>query len=112
MLTGKTKTRPATMADFRSFFGRSAPHTIRARVLEIDGEVMGIAGYYLVNGAAFVFSDNKEGIPMIRIWREAKAFMESLNLPAICMADENSGPFLERLGWQSVDGEFYKWQVS
>ena len=83
---------------------------MRARVLERDGEVVGIAGYYLVGGVAFMFSDNRDDIPKLTIWREAKAMMAEMKLPAICTATEQSGPFLERLGWVPVGNGVYSWQ--
>ena len=114
MLTGETKIRPATSADVLAYFGEKAPQTIRANVLDVDGEVLGIAGYYLHGGNAVVFSDNKPDIPKLTIWRQAKALMKSLRLPSVCFATETSGPFLKRLGWQFVEetdaGDMYKWQ--
>lgn len=109
----RTESRPATAADFRAFFGREAPHALRARALERNGEVLGLAGWYLAAGKAVVFSDMKPGIPKSLIWREARAFMAELRLPAICVASEGAGPFLERLGWVHVSGsdvgEVYAW---
>lgn len=85
-------------------------------MLEIQGEVAGIAGYRINGGHAVVFSDMKADIPMMTIWREAKAMMQSLKIPAVCYAEEGSGPFLERLGWAYIggtkDGDMYKWQPS
>lgn len=115
-MTGKTKpeTRPATAADLLAFFGQASPVSVRAQVMTIDGAVVGVAGYYIANGVAVVFSDAKDGIPKMAIWRAAKAFMADFKLPAICVAEENSGPFLERLGWVHVGpseaGEVYQWQ--
>lgn len=79
-----------------------------------DGEVIGIAGYYLLLGAVLVFSEAKPGIPKMTIWRESLAFMADLKLPAICVAEETSGRFLERLGWHRAtpDGDVYQWQPS
>lgn len=108
-----TKSRPATAGDVEAFFGRSVPHTIRARVLERDGAVVGVAGYYIINGLAVMFSDSKGDISKMTIWRESKAMMDGMKIPAICVSQDGSGPFLERLGWQyvgpSADGEVYKW---
>lgn len=97
------------------FFGRLPPRTVRARVLEQDGRVVGLAGYYIAGGVAVMFSDMKEAIPAMTIWRESKAMMAEIKIPAICVAESNSGPFLERLGWvcagPSTDGDVYTWQV-
>ena len=115
-MTDKTrlKSRPATAADVYAFFGKASPHTVRARVLDIDGEIAAIAGYYISGGVAVVFSDIKLAVPKMTIWREARAMMDGLKLPAVCLADCGSGLFLERLGWSEVgttkDGDIYKWQ--
>ena len=114
MLTGKIIVRAATPADVRDYFGQNSPQTVRAKVLEADGEVMGIAGYYLSGGVAIVFSDNKPGIPKMTIWRQSVALMNSLTIPALCVASEGSERFLERLGWARVGptdaGVIYQWQ--
>lgn len=108
------KSRPAKASDIEAYFEKSAPQTVRARALEVNGKVVGVAGYYLQSGVAVVFSDNMEEIPKIRIWREAKAIMDSITIPAICFGDDRSGPFLKRLGWhfagQTDVGDLYKWQ--
>lgn len=116
MLIDRTmiKSRPARASDIQAYFSKNAPQTVRARALEIDGKVVGIAGYYIQSGVAVLFSDNSECIPKIRIWREAKAIMDSLTIPAICFGSKESGPFLERLGWHFAGetdvGDLYKWQ--
>lgn len=87
---------------------------MRARVLEVDGEVVGIGGYWVLNGVAIVFSDVAGDISPIRIWREAVEFMNDLDMPARCVADAGSEKFLKRLGWvhlgSSDDGEVFEWQ--
>lgn len=103
--------RDAVASDIVEFYGRTAEQSLRARVLDLDGEVVGIAGYYVLNGHALVFSDNRDGIPKMTIWREAVKFMADLKLPAVCLASEDSGAFLKRLGWRHVEGEIYQWPV-
>ena len=116
-MTDKTrlKSRPAAAADVLAFYGRPSPYSIKARVIENkDCEVIGIAGYYIIGSVAVMFSDNKESVPALTIWRESKALMQGMKIPAICFGSEKSGPFLKRLGWQYVgssqDGEVYSWQ--
>lgn len=109
------KSRPATAADFRQFFGRLPETTVRARAIEIDGEVVGIGGYYVLGEQAVMFSDHKPGaIPKITIWREVKAFMDTIEMPAICRCTKGSERFLQRLGWvlaeHTDDGDLYRWQ--
>ncbi len=100
----------------KRFFGRPSDRSFKAKVLEIDGELAGILGYWVVAGRAVVFSDIRAPIPKMTIWRESKAFLESLRIPAICVASDTSGPFLERLGWvfskTTEDGDVYEWQAS
>lgn len=84
---------------------------VRAKVLERDGEVLGIAGYYVTPRAAVVFSDAKPGIPKQLIWREAVAFMADLKLPAICACEsDGAARFLKRLGWAEAGEGVFTWQ--
>lgn len=85
---------------------------MRAWVLEIDGEIAGIAGYYFPGATAVVFSEMRKPIPAAVIWRESVKMMRKINFPAICLAQEGSGRFLQRLGWETEDGEVYKWRFS
>ena len=103
--------RDATAADFRAFFGRLPPSAVRAKVLDVDGEVVGIAGYYVTPRAIVVFSGASPGIPKLRIWREALRFMADLKLPAICFCQSpDAARFLERLGWHNAGEEVFTWQ--
>lgn len=109
-------TRGATAADFAAF-GREVPYTVRAWVIEKDGRPAAIGGYFVKRGWAHVFSEIREPLPKMTIWREAMKHLTALKMPAVCEADPNvpgSGRFLERLGWEhagTVDGrEVYTWQ--
>ena len=108
------KSRPAVAADIEAFYGKPPPQAVRARVLEKDGRVVGVAGYHIINGVAVMFSDVSGDIAPITIWREAKAMMASMKIPAMCVGESYSGAFLERLGWEragrSAVGEVYTWQ--
>ncbi|WP_456389745.1 hypothetical protein [Profundibacter sp.] len=107
----ETLTRPATRSDILTFFDKIPGRSIRANVLEIGGKVVGVAGYHIAGGMAVVFSDGTDAIPKQRIWRESLKFMRELKIPAICIASDGSGHFLERLGWKycgpSNDGDVY-----
>ena len=108
MWRGKMKSRPATQADIKALYG-NVPVTMRARVLDVDGEVAAILGYHLTGGAVVVFSEIRKPIPKMAVWREAKKFMSELKIPAICVAENGSGPLLKRLGWVTEDEEVFTW---
>ena len=96
------KPRPASSADIQTYFGQPSPYTIKAQVWEIDGEIVGVAGYYLIGPTAMVFSDMRGDIPKMSVWRASKEFMKNLKFPVLCEGTEESAPFLKRLGWQPV----------
>lgn len=108
MSTGKITTRPATQADISGFYGRLPLRSVRAWVMEIDGEAAGIAGWGIEAGHVVVFSDLRDGVPKMTVWRKAKEFMAMIDFPAVCQCTETSGPFLERLGWRHVGGTIYR----
>lgn len=117
----KPRVRAARPADFEAFYGRRLPYTARAWVAELDGEVIGIAGWYRrADGYALAFSDMTDAMRMWpgMIMREAKRFMGALSGPAVCVAncnEEGAARFLSHLGWRKVgvceDGEVYAWQI-
>ena len=112
-----SKARPATRRDVIEIMGHLPATTIRAKVLEApDGQLLGIAGYWVQAGFAVVFSQVVEGakISKLRIWKESVEFMKGLDVPARCITT-TSGRFLERLGWSHIgssdQGEVYEWQL-
>ena len=113
MSIAKTTTRPATAGDVLGFYGKMPPRSVRAWVMECGGTVIGIAGYFMAGERAVMFSDMNAPIPAIAIWRASKALMKAMRVPAICVGDEVSAPFLERLGWvyvgKSFDGMIFEW---
>ena len=108
MLTGTTTTRPAVASDIKAFYGELPATSVRAWVLEIGGEVVGIAGYRRDGNYMVVFSDVKPDVPKMTIWRKAREFMAMLDFEAFCQCTETSGPFLERLGWERVSENVFR----
>ena len=96
------------------FYGHPPPRSVRAHVLLEGGVIVGVAGYHIEAGVAVVFSDLRPGVSKIKVWRAARMFMDRLDIPAVCVSQNGSGRFLERLGWKflgsSGDGEVYAWQ--
>lgn len=109
MLTGKTTIRPAKAGDIEGFYGRLPLRSVRAWVMEIDGNVAGLAGWGVDAGNMVVFSDVLPDVPKMTVWRKAKEFMAMIDFPAMCQSTETSGPFLERLGWQHVADGVYRY---
>ena len=97
-----------------AFYGRMPPRSVRVWVLEHDGQVLGLAGYFMQDGKAVLFSDVREGVPKMTIWRAALAFMKSLDMPLVCEGTQKSAAFLERLGWVYVgdndNGMVFEWR--
>ena len=77
--------------------------------MEIDDDVVGVAGYWMESGVAVVFSDLRCDVPKTAIWRGAKRFMDILPKRSVCDSTEASRPFLERLGWSLMYGNVYKY---
>lgn len=119
MSTGSLESRWAREADVLSFYEPPLP-TMRARVVLIDGEPAGIAGWRMEGEMAYVFSKMTERLRPLRkvILREARRVMADLgDLPAYCVADPEipgAARFLKRLGWRHVcrtsKGEVFTWQ--
>lgn len=100
--------RPATLGDIEEFFGRKPDRTVKAMVVEKDGEPACIAGVTFGKGYVEAFSDMKPvDVPRRTIWRYAqklKAMIHATGLP--CIATTGNPKFLEKLGFRYV-GEFY-----
>ena len=109
MSIGTITNRSASLCDILDFYGQLPLRSVRAWVMEIDGDVKGIAGYGIDGDALSVFSDVKPGVPKMTIWRQAKKFMGSIPSPAYCRCTETSAPFLERLGWTRLSGDVFKY---
>lgn len=87
--------RPATAEDFQAFYGRPAPFTLRAIVVVKDGELVGFGGYYLIDGAALVFTDIKPGIGKKDIIRGARETMRLALASGIPLVAQGSEPTSE-----------------
>lgn len=113
--------RPGRAGDVVEFYGSQFPATLRLWTAEADdGEIIGLAGYYLQRDYIVVFSDMHERMERypVLIMKTARRIMEHIDktgLPAVCFCKGGrSGVFLRRLGWTQlvVDGEMeaYRWQ--
>lgn len=110
--------RWATADDLRQFYGDNIGPSVRARVAEMSGEIVGVVGWRMVNGIAHVFSEIRPALKAHprRIVNEARRVMAMLP-HAVCVADpsiKNAPRFLIWLGWQHIGctsfGEVYAWR--
>lgn len=104
--------RPVTRADMEKFYG-THPRTVRAVAVELDGEVVCIAGVAIEKGRIEAFSDLREGVdvPKITVYRYAHQIMRwimDLQLPVMVTQNperSNSHRFLVSMGFTPVGVE-------
>jgi len=113
-MTGIPKFRPATREDVVQFYGEGFSPSFRASVVEVDGRVLGIGGLYYKNEMAVAFAkydDELAKYPLARA-RGAKEIMRIIGKRS-CMAKVDSKPesaeVLGKLGWEHLEGDFYRW---
>lgn len=51
--------RPATARDAQRYYGGPPPFSFRGYAAELNGEIVGVGGVYIQNGAYVAFSDMK-----------------------------------------------------
>ena len=101
--------RDATRKDLLSFYGKLPSESVRARVAELDGEIIGIIGISYGQVPLF-FSDIKPEMRSFKmtIVREAKKFMETLKnhgqgaYAQACPDESLSERLIEMLGFTYV----------
>lgn len=113
--------RPATAADVASL-GKTLPKTAMTFAI-VDGEkVVAVAGYYLHQGKAVMFSaiDRPEVLKVSKwaprdVLRFARAIFEAsvrIGIPVVAQADQavpGSDLLLEHLGMQHIEKDIYLW---
>jgi hypothetical protein len=117
--------RPATAADAAAFYGAERPmKSMRGFVAELNGDVVGVGGFYYERGYLIAFSEMKESLRPYRkaIVRGARRIMAQIierKLPVFALAncDEPTAPqFLKGLGFtffcHTPQGDIYKHEVT
>lgn len=117
----KYSIRPAVKDDFDIMYSRMPEHASQSWSVDFNGKLVAMAGVIYTPCNNLVFSDiiNPEEHSNIRIWKQTIKVFEKIkelnkDLLAVCTGDfENSGPFLERLGFEysgDCEGkETYRW---
>ncbi len=116
MASKTPKIRMALKSDVIALYGEPLPYAIKGIVVDLDGEILGIAGvmYTYPKQACSTMVDKLRNYP-ITIGKTAKRFsviLEGIDGDVYAKADpneKNSGPFLERIGFEKDDQGMYKW---
>jgi hypothetical protein len=103
--------RPATLSDFRNFYGINPDRTLRAIVVETDEGVVGIGGYWLQNEAAVAFSDIKDCMNKRHIVLAAHHLADFLKQTGLRIVAPPGSTFgdtaMKHFGFEKV-GDFYE----
>ena len=100
--------RPATRADFLTFYGRLPPVTVRAVVADDGEKPIGVGGYYLKNGVAVAFT-NQRGMTkrqMVKAGRVMMQLLAPLDMNIVAGAD-GDGTVLRHFGFEPY-GEVWR----
>lgn len=111
--------REATAADLREFYAGRPHPTLRARVVELDGQIVGVIGLAREGHRAKYFSEFRPELRpylktmlCLRTITASMAYVRASKRPvfAIAQADEpDSHRILQRLGFEQFKDEVYLW---
>lgn len=108
----------ASASDIEAFYGEHPAVTIRAVIIHLDGVPAGVIGLAFEGDRARAFSEYRpelashlKSIPVLRAIKAAQGMYASSVKPVVAVREGCSG-ILERLGFESVDGELYLWRGS
>ena len=101
--------RPATGADYRTFYGGPAPCSLRGLVAERDGRLVGFAGYYLVGSLAHVFTNHADMTKreIVKSGREVVKMLKNTTLNFVAVST-GSDTALRHFGFEQVSGNRYR----
>lgn len=96
--------RPATVSDFKAFFGHGPKATVRALVaLDEAGAPMAIGGYYLFANYAVAFTDHRKDMTKRQRVTGARALitmLKGLTVDVLAMADDDAATALKHYGFE------------
>jgi hypothetical protein len=118
----RPKIRHATAADLDAFYGENRPRVSqRAIVVELDGEILGVAALNYFDGQMTAISEMRDELQAypVTIMKAARMFAEILDkhgagvLAVASNEIPRSAQFLERVGFNYIgtvtDGRVYQW---
>jgi hypothetical protein len=107
--------RFATESDLRRFYGDLPRPTVRAVVILLDGEPVGVIGLARESGCEKLFSEYKPEMQphlrrfeVLRAIKLAMTLVESAKCDVYAVRDEGTDILL-RLGFEHVEDDIYKW---
>lgn len=111
--------RPASRADIVEFYGEMLNESMRARVADLNGKVVGIIGLVYKDYPTLVSTLTPELRPYRKtILKEAKRFLSEIHQTAYavaCPKEKTSQRLLEHLGFEFIrdttEGRLYRWQT-
>ncbi len=115
--------RPATIADVLRYYGERPRQTLKAVVVTLNDEPVGIIGLAQEGRCLKLFSefqpvlrDQLRCMTVLRAIKKAMSFVKAARLPVVAITQENepdSPRILERLGFKfhshSDSGDVYEW---
>jgi hypothetical protein len=101
--------RYATREEFREFFGKLPPTTVKGFVAEVDGEVMAIGGYFYSGSDVIAFTDVNPKMRKRDIVVAGKIFSEKLRalVPEV-LAEAKNPSALRHFGFEPYTGSLWK----
>ena len=111
--------RYASAADVERFYNGAVRPTLRAVIVTLDGEPVGIIGVSREDGIGKYFSEYRDALkPHLRsitVMRAIKASMEFVKDhpgPVYAGAEHEQGKhILTRLGFTNIDGDLFSWAI-
>lgn len=107
--------RFATAADIDSYYGERPQVSVRAIVVTLDGEPVGIVGLELRGDRAVAFSEYKpalephlKSMPVLRAVKAAQRMFRASRVPVV-VANTSNPKLLERLGFIEIAPSVHLW---
>lgn len=101
--------RPATLDDYREFFGVEPARTVKVLAGFRDGKLMGMGGYVIEGNKAIVFSDFKGEVTKREVIQAGRAIMKLARSAGIALLAEVKGndTAMRHWGFRPLKGSWY-----
>jgi hypothetical protein len=106
--------RPATAADVRAFYGGSVAQTMRALVITLGGEPVGIVGLAHEGPYLKFFSEEKpelashrRRVAVLRALQEVMRWVRDARQLVLSLS--NNADLMRRLGFERIEDDVYVW---